>query len=100
MTTYSPCCRHVTFSSTSRTLLARASIHHPAKMHHNGYAERETTFGDWRLAGPGSSHKSLAKRDGLSSSAGCRTASLPSSAYCRSMARIILFLIAAVVALV
>jgi len=46
MTTYSPCCRHLTFSSTSRTLLAPAAIHHPVTMHHKGYAQREIAYWD------------------------------------------------------
>src|SRR5262245_10868676 len=73
MTPYSACCRHVTFSSTSRTLLVRDTIHHPAKMHHNGYAEREINCCDWHVFGQADSHKDLAKRATLNRSATFRS---------------------------
>jgi hypothetical protein len=109
MTTYSPCGRHVTFSSTSRTLLVPGVIHHPrtarrGRPHQGTKAGRAGTF-DAR-ARQGKAFAKTPAGNGVSSQTGLRESwrylasdASPGHAYPECMARIILFIVAAAVIL-
>jgi hypothetical protein len=109
MTTYSPCGRHVTFSSTSRTLLVPGVIHHPRQTgcgspHEATNADRAEAFGARATQGKGFAKAQAGtachpKPDCATAGPYLASEGTPAPAYSEYMARIILFIVAAAVIL-